>query len=517
MAGYKSEPVLRLKQFSDVYISTGNGKIKNVIKKGFDELGGINKFIKPGQSVLIKPNLVTGAAPTTGSNTDVTFCEAVVELIKEYCDPGRIVCGENTETGTIMIESFEKYGYTEMCGRQGIELMDFALTERVDVNLPDAMYAETVNVPKVLLDTDVFITLPLLKNHDTVCITAAIKNSFGLVTDATRRASHRANAIEQYLVDIARVRKPDFAIVDGRIGQEGIAGGSHFDHPRYANRIVMGADPVAVDTVCAHIMDQNPRVRYLQWADEYGLGNCNPDYINIHGMSMEDAKIHFMTPAEHIEENSGGQFRLTDLDSCSRCRAVAQGTLHRFRTPESVLKKVDIVYGPGDWDIPDDLSENCLLVGNCIQERYRSRGVWVQGCPMARDDYFGALNSMDVVCSKCGQLVSRFTANHTPEELAFVRILASNKTITQGLFNRAGVTDFLMAVGECQQRYADFHIFRGIAELQQMGIGDKVSPDFFVVRVKGHNPTMEQLEDAFAELKERSAKWTEMQPSLKRI
>lgn len=512
MYGLKPKPDIRIKHFSDVYISTGNGLIKKVLMQGFDALGGIDRIVRPGQSVLLKPNLVVGVNPMTGGNIDVGFCEAVIELIRDHCNPGSIVVGENTESGPTMVQYFEKSGYAEMCKRQDVELMDLALVERVDVPLQDAMYAEVVNIPKIVRDVDVFITMPLLKNHDTVCITVAIKNSYGIVTNESRRQAHRDDAVEQHLVDITRARKPDFCIVDGRIGQEGIAGGSHFDHPRFANRIVMGADPVAVDTVCAHIMDQNPRVRYLQWADEYGLGNCNLDYINIHGMSIEDAKVHFMTPAEHIEENSGGQFRLTDLGSCSRCRAVAQGTLHRFRSPESVLKKVDIVYGPADWTIPANLSENCLLIGDCIQERYRSLGTWIGGCPMIRDDYFNALTSLDIVCSKCMKAVNEFVERHTPEELAFVRILASNQTVYRSEFNMAGPTDFMMAVGECQRRYAGFHIRRGAAELIDLGLGDTVKSDFFTVIVPGHDPSQEELDAALEELKNRAAKWETMKP-----
>jgi len=514
MGEFKTKPVLRLKQFSDVFISSGNGLIKKILLQGFDALGGIQKFIAPGQSVLLKPNLVVGVSPMSGGNIDVGFCEAVIEMLRENCSPGKITVGENTESGPNMMQYFERNGYVDMCKRQGVDLVDLALVERVDIPLEGALFADIVNIPKLVRDVDVFITMPCLKNHDTVCLTAAIKNSYGIVTNESRRQAHRSDAIEQHLVDIARVRKPDFCIVDGRIGQEGIAGGSHFDHPRFANRIIMGADPVAVDTVCAHIMEQNPRVRYLQWADEYGLGNCNLDYINIHGMPLEEAKVRFMTPAEHIEENSGGQFRLTDLGSCSRCRAVAQGTLHRFRSPESVLKKVDIAYGPADWAVPADLSENCLLIGDCIQERYRSLGTWISGCPMNRDDYFNALTSMDIVCSKCMKAVNEFIERHSPEELAFVRILASNKTVFRSEFNLAGATDFLISVGECQRRYAYFHIRRSASDLIEKGLEGKIGADFFVYVIPGHDPSQEDLEAALAELKGRAVKWEEIKAGL---
>ena len=510
MSVLKKQPVLKLKPFSDVYISTGNGLLKKVLMKGFDALGGITKFVKPGQSVLLKPNLTAGADPAWGGTTEAKLCGAVAELIKEHCSPGKIYLGENTMTGNVTNEAFKKFGFVDMCEKLGIELVDFTNAERVDVTVPDALYGEVISLPKILMDVDVFITLPILKNHDTVCVTAAVKNSFGNVESETRWRAHRDDAIEQYLVDIARARKPDFSIVDGRIGMEGIAGGGHFEHPRFANRVIMGADPVAVDVVCTHIMEQNPRVRYLQWADEYGLGNCNLDYINIHGMSLEEAKVRFMSPGDELTEQTGGKIRFTDLGSCSRCRAMAQGTLHRFHSPESIIKNVDIAYGSGNWDIPDDLSENCVLVGNCVQERYRGLGKWIPGCPMSRDDFFGTLTSMDILCAKCEKVVKQFVAGHTAEELAFLRILASNKTVFQGEKNEARVINFLLTVGDCQQYYSRFHIRRGVEELNQMGLSDKVSSDFFVIHIPGHCPSVSEMETAFAELKERAAKWAEI-------
>ncbi|MCL1829868.1 MAG: DUF362 domain-containing protein [Oscillospiraceae bacterium] len=503
MPELRKVPLQPIKPFSDIYISTGNGLIKSVLKRGFDALGGIEKFIKPSQSVLIKPNLTAAVDPITGGTTDVRLAAALVELIREHCNPGKIYCGENTLTGDMTRKAFEKYGYVDMCEHYGVELVDFTYAERVDVDISDAMYVNTVSFPKLVLDVDVFITLPLLKNHDTVCVTAAIKNSFGLASADLRKKTHRDFAIEQCLIDLARIRKPDFTIVDGRIGMEGIAGGTYFDHPRFANRMVMGADPVAVDVVCTHIMQQNPRVRYLQWADDYGLGNCNLDYINIHGMSIEQAAVPFMTPAEQIEEMTAGKIHLHDLGSCSRCRAVAQGTLHRFTSPESLIKSVDIIYGPGTLSKDTELGDSCILVGDCIQQKYRNLGQFIPGCPMNREDYFNTLTSMNIVCSKCEQTVLEFVKQHSLEELSFIRILASNKTVFQGSDNESGTTDYLLAVGDCQKRYVGYHLERTHEELKEMGLSDSVTADNFVVFIGGHEITLEQIESAFEELKRR--------------
>ncbi len=502
----KQKPEVPLRPMSSVYISTGNGKLSTVLMRGFQALGGIEKVVRPGQSVLLKVNLVEGHEAISGGITDVHMCETVIELLKEHCRPGRIIVGEQTGTGDLTKRTFDRNGYTEMCARQQVELLDFADDEFVDVPVEGALYAEVVPFPKTVLDVDVFITLPLLKNHDTVCVTGALKNSFGLIPDPIRRQTHRDTAIEQYITDLSRVRIPDFAIIDGRIGMEGIAGGSHFDHPRYANRIVMGADPVAVDTVCAHIMAQNPRVRYLQWADSYGLGNCNLDYIDIYGMTLEEARVPFMTPGEEHEERTDGKLHLIDLHSCSQCRAVAQGALHRF-TAESVVNPVDIVYGPYDWDVPEDRPERCILIGDCIQERYRGLGTWIPGCPMDNKLYIDTLQDMKIICSKCADLVQEFVARHTEEELAFLRILASGKTVYCGRDNAAGNLDSALIVGDCEARYAMVQRRRALDELRALGLDGTYSPDDIVYAIPGHAVTMEDLEQGFRTLRDRKPKF----------
>lgn len=506
MLKMKSTPDVPLKPMSSVFISPGNGKLSKILMRGFDALGGIQNVVKPGQSVLIKVNLVEGHEAITGGITDVYMCETVIELIKKHCQPGRIIVGENTSVGDLTKKTFERNGYTAMCARQEVELLDFADDEFVEVPVEGALYAEVLPFPKTVLDADVFITLPLLKNHDTVCITAALKNSFGFIPDHMRRQAHRDTAIEQFVLDLNRVRTPDFAIVDGRIGMEGIAGGSHFDHPRYANRIIMGADAVAVDTVCTHIMDQNPRVRYLQWADQYGLGNCNLDYIDIHGMSLEEAKVHFMTPAEEHEERTGGKLHLVDLHSCSQCRAVAQGTLHRF-TEANIANAVDIVYGPYDWDVPADRAERCILIGDCIQERYRNLGVWIPGCPMNSDAYMEALEKLDVTCHKCADAVREFVAKHSEEDISFLRILAAGKTIYRGKDNAATGLDSALIVGDCEEYYAWVQKNRADTELKERGLRDTYSPDDIVYYIPGHDASIEEIEKGYETLKARKPKF----------
>ena len=479
----KKSPELRIRKFSNVYIGTGNGLLKKNIKRSTDALGGLRHFIKPGQSVFIKPNLTATQEAITGGVTDINFVKKLLELIQEECEPGHIMVGENTGQGGAMARYFKSHGWDVMCEEYGAELVDFEQDEWGEYPLENSMALDVLRLPKKVVEADVLISLGVLKNHDTVCVTGGIKNSFGLLSMLDRREIHRLHAIEQSLVDIARIRKPDLTF-----------------HPRYANRIIAGDDAVAVDVVCAHVMMQNPRVCYLQWCDEYGVGNANLDYVNFRGMSLEEAKVRFMSPGEQIAEVTEDRIHMHDLGACSRCISLTQGTLGRFSDPNTITRETDIVYGPGEWKIDEkDRKEVCILVGDCIQEKYRKLGAWVPGCPISEEEIFKVFHDEEVLCHKCETLAREFIARHTDEELAFLRILASNQTIYRGRNNHAEATDHVLLIGRCMIEYAHNHAHRSMGEFRERGITTDLRD--LVGFINCHDVTMEQVEEAYQTLR----------------
>ncbi len=446
--------------FSEVAISRGAEDLLSLLRANVDLIGGIDRYVKPTDTVFIKPNLTAGMPTETGGTTDVLFAEAVVELVKE-ANPNKIIVGECSGNESRSIESLVNCGYADMCKRQGVEMVDLDFAEFVDIPLEDALYKDVVHLPKVVVESDVFISVPVLKTHLSCGVTMALKNSFGLVPDYDKLNAHRDQAIEKILVDISCVKPPDLIFVDGRIGAEGIAGGSDFDHPIRADIVYVGNDPVAVDIVGTHLMMQNPRVRYIQWAGEKGIGNDNLDYILIRGLSIEEARVPFMSPADQVMRESNGKVRIYELDACTLCRTFAAGAVARYsKNPNSLLEPVDIVLGPGTWDMPKQINPRTVLLGDCVREEYRSQGTWIGGCPISPEAYGKVLADYDIVCTKCADVVEKVVAKYTPEQLAGIRILASNKMVYKGANNQAQMDDYLLAVGDCQKGYCRNHARR---------------------------------------------------------
>ena len=461
------------KEFSEVAIARCTDKGKEALKDCLaglaGSIGGMRRYIKPTDTVFIKPNITAGMPSDTGGTTDVYFTEAVVELAKE-AGAARIIVGECSGNESRSIESLVNNGYKDMCDRQGVEMIDLDYAEFVEIPVKNPRYRPTVRLPKIVWESDVFISVPVLKTHINSGITVAIKNSFGLIPDYDKLQAHRDQAIEKIIADIASVKPADLIFVDGRLGAEGIAGGADFEHPIRANLVIVANDPVAADAVSARLMMQNTRVKHVQWAAEQGAGNDSLDYILLRGLPIEEAKVNYMSPAEQVMDSSEGKIKICELGACSVCCSFVTGPLGRFmKNPASLLAPVEAVTGPGDWTPPGRPGVRTLLLGDCVQEKYRSQGKFVGGCPVDVGEYMKALAEFDVVCSQCEKAVERTVAmleqigggGAEYAELAGVlpkiRILASNKTVYQGKNNEAANDDFLFAAGKCQAGYIRNH------------------------------------------------------------
>ena len=144
---------------------------------------------------------------------------------------------------------------------------------QVDFN-PDFM--PTVSLSRIVLDADIIISLPKFKTHGLTVITGAIKNSYGFLPGAQKAKLHKAagspERFHEVIVDVFRLRVPDFFLVDAVVGMEG--NGPASPDFRDIGLILASDNAVALDAVMATMMGCEPgRLRFLQKAKEAGLGD----------------------------------------------------------------------------------------------------------------------------------------------------------------------------------------------------------------------------------------------------
>lgn len=265
-----------------------------------------------GKSVLIKPNVLRGSDSKDAIVTNPAVLRAVVEKV-ETLEPASIVVGDNP--GLVSYganeESFRVTGLMEASKGYYRNIG----TDSLLVNFnPD--FIPAVSISRIVLETDVIISLPKFKTHGLTVITGAIKNSYGFLPGAQKAQLHKAagspHRFHEAVVDVFRLRVPDFILVDAVIGMEG--NGPASPDLRDIGLILASDNAVALDAVIAAMMGCNPgRLRFLQRAKELGLGDYDLNAIDIVG---ELARIpDFKLPplgGEAILENKGIQQAIRD-------------------------------------------------------------------------------------------------------------------------------------------------------------------------------------------------------------
>jgi uncharacterized protein (DUF362 family) len=154
-----------------------------------------------------------------------------------------------------------------------------------DVTVTGAKNLTKAKVHELILESDVFINVPVLKNHDSAKLTMSMKNLMGTVWD--RRAWH-ANDLHQCIADFAAYRKPDLNILDAYyvMKRNGPRGVSEEDIVTMKSQLI-STDMVAIDVAGAKLFGMDPsEVRYIQIAAQQKVGRANLDQLNIKRISL---------------------------------------------------------------------------------------------------------------------------------------------------------------------------------------------------------------------------------------
>ncbi len=252
------------------------------VKEAVDKLGGIEKFVKPGQSVLLKPNLLKPAAPEEAVTTHPEFVRAVIRLVRPIS--GKIFLGDSPG-GLLRTETvYERCGMMAVARQENVELVKF---DRI-IKSGETPFAAIKD------EVDVIISLPKFKTHNLTILTLALKNVFGLVPGLHKVHCHKQapnfRSFARLLIEVYKKAKPHLSIVDGIIGMEG-EGPSSGD-PRRTGLVLAGADAVAVDAVAAKIVGLEPfRVPTIRFAQEAGVGQGDLSKIEVRGEKIDDVRV----------------------------------------------------------------------------------------------------------------------------------------------------------------------------------------------------------------------------------
>lgn len=348
--------------------------LTSMVARSLENLGGIQQFVSPGDVVLIKPNSFVTQVPANGNIARPALVVALAKLVRD-AGASRVIVGERNDAS--VIANFADTGVEQVA-----ELLPFGAAEHVTLRVPGAVALQApVTVPKILLDCDKHITVPVGKTHCGAGVTACLKNAMGLMMGDETRKSH-SYGICNVPIDVNTLKWPVLGVIDMTIAQEGHFPGGE-GTPVVMDLIVASGDIVAADATAARLMGHNPReVWLIRNAAARGLGVLDENEIITVGEKIEEVGCK-LTGVEFDPEEFGARVIWHVDTRCPYCIRDAVSYL-RGTSGRKLLDKfgtLNVVAGPVA-DVALDEAHPTLIIGNC-NAWLMDRGTYVQGCPPA--------------------------------------------------------------------------------------------------------------------------------------
>lgn len=264
--------------------------VEAAVDRALQLLGGLEQFVKRGNRVLVKPNLLTGQPPEHAATTHPQIVEAVLARLVDLGAQPTI--GDSPAFGRV-VKVAESCGVGAVARKYGVPIVEFASPMTVASPRPEVMRHFVVE--RVVAEADVVINLPKLKSHRQLGFTGALKNLYGCMPGKRKAYYHMARGgkdadFAQLVSAFAYAIAPELNLADGVIAmhRDGPTGGD----PRPVGVLAASADPAAVDAVLEGII-RPPREDSLMLnaCRTLRLGTPDLDRIDLRGESIAELAV----------------------------------------------------------------------------------------------------------------------------------------------------------------------------------------------------------------------------------
>lgn len=270
------------------------------------QMGGMERFVKPGERLLLKPNLLAAARPEQAVSTHPAVVAAVAALVRDQGGQAVIADspgGPYLEAGLKRL--YEKSGMKQAAEAAGAQLNYDVSTRQVSIPQGKVLRRAEVIAPAVELDG--IINLCKLKTNLFMSMTGAVKNQFGLIPGVTKvgfHASHQDKGqFADMLLDLAGWAAPRLSVMDAVLAMEGEGPGAS-GTPRQMGLLLASEDPLALDVAAGELIglprNANP---VLLAAQRRGLTPSRMEDVELVGGDIADLRIPDYRFPAHVRTN----------------------------------------------------------------------------------------------------------------------------------------------------------------------------------------------------------------------
>jgi uncharacterized protein (DUF362 family) len=263
-------------------VALKGGTPEAMFDRGMRMIGGMGRFVKKGQTVLIKPNMSWDLSPEYAANTSPGLVAAVVKHCRDAGARRVIIMDHSLDYWESSARNSGILAAATGSGAVHAPAEREGYYQRISVN--GKRLRETM-IHEALLECDVMINVPVLKHHGGAGLTGSMKNLMGCVWN--RRVYH-SNGLQTCIADFLYAKKPDLNIVDAYrvITRNGPRGGSLADVTQLGS-LVISPDIVAADTAASMLVGRKQgEVECIRLAAAAGFGQMDLSKLNIARVSL---------------------------------------------------------------------------------------------------------------------------------------------------------------------------------------------------------------------------------------
>jgi len=264
-------------------VAVRNGEPAAMFDRGIEALGGIKAFVKKGEKVLIKPNIGWDVAPERAGNTNPALVAHVIQRCLQAGAKEVYVFDHTCDNGP---RCYRTSGVEEAVKRAGGKIAPGdSESYYQSVTVTGGSTLTSAKEHELILSTDVFINMPILKTHTSSRVTCCLKNLMGNVWD---RGFWHGNDLHLCIAEYAAYRRPALNIVDAynvmkRNGPRGIS----VDDVQLMKAQILSTDMVAADVAATKLLGLDPeRIRHIVLAAERGVGKKDLGALTISRIAL---------------------------------------------------------------------------------------------------------------------------------------------------------------------------------------------------------------------------------------